>query len=110
MDSTDVFFGVMMAVVIGALVGCFVILPIVVVMDYNKPFNAYASVTGELVAVETDYFGATTFIVQQSNLQRMSFSVGRVPIDIDYGLIGQQVIIVYERDVACYIAKLEPVQ
>ena len=77
------------------------------VMDYNKPFNSYASVTGELVAVERDYFGATTFVVQQSNLQRMFFSVGRVPIDVDYSLIGQQVVIVYERDVACYIEKLD---
>ena len=74
-------------------------------LDYNKPFDSF-TVTGELVSVKVDYWGATRFVVQQSNLRQQSCTTGRVPINIDYSLIGQQVIIVYQRDGACYIQKL----
>ena len=102
MDMIDVKFLATILCVLSFTVG----LPVgLVLLDYNKPFDSF-TVTGELVSVKVDYWGATRFVVQQSNLRQQSCTTGRVPINIDYSLIGQQVIIVYERNGACYIQKL----
>ncbi|MCL2642791.1 MAG: hypothetical protein FWD52_04690 [Candidatus Bathyarchaeota archaeon] len=74
--------------------------------SYTHPFMGY-TVSGKLVTIDTDWFG-TSFTIQQTITDNWEYNVGRNSgVDIDYSMIGKNVILHYSPKGDSYIKLLE---